>query len=483
MSNSTKIIDTSSHQKDGQNKCPNCGSTDINLNITSGKLKCLYCRTEFDPIKDDKMQSDISQLEGSLIGSGAADISNDDISTITLKCSSCSAEVVIDTNETTQARCHWCRNVLSINSKVPNGAVPDVVLPFKLSKQDARNLIANFVKKRSFFANSKFKKEFTTENIMGVYFPYMIVDLNSHAHLTGLAEHEIRRYTIEVNDRSEMRYDAEVYEVGRDFDLRIKGLSVESNSDKLDFNNKSKTTNIINSIMPFDTENCVQWNANYLKGFTSEKRDINVKELRPYVYNQAKDIAKLSVNDSLKQYDRGVSWKQIDLHLLGDQWKAAYLPIWLYSYQEKKNNKSIIHYVAVNARTKETMGSVPINYGKLFLLSFLIELFSIFCMLNVQLEDGSWIFLTPGFIFFFIFYFKYRNSDKRHIHELETKREVSNLKVFNKYITTKKGLRNSKIEGINNIVSTSGLGLVINKTDFNTVVNNNTINDIMNNNK
>ena len=100
-------------------------------------------------------------------------------------------------------------------------------------------------------------------------------------------------------------------------------------------------------------------------------------------------------------------------------------------------------------------------------------------MLNVELDDGSWIFLTPGFIFFFVFYFKYRNADKRHYHELETKREVNNLKVFNKYIKTNKGLRNSKIEGINNIVSTGGLNSVINKTGLNTVLGNDNISDII----
>ena len=198
-----------------------------------------------------------------------------------------------------------------------------------------------------------------------------------------------------------------------------------------------------------------------------------------YSVKSTTDIAKLAVNDSLRQFDRGVSWKEVDLHLLGDQWKAAYLPVWLYSYHQKRGNKSILHYVAVNARTKETMGSVPINYAKLYILSIIIEILSIFCMLNTDLENGSWVFLTPGFIFFFIFYFKYRNADKRHYHELETKRDVSNLKVFNKYIKTNKGLRNSKIEGVNNIVPTSGLTSVINKSGFNTVIGNDTINNII----
>jgi hypothetical protein len=46
-----------------------------------------------------------------------------------------------------------------------------------------------FVKKRQFYAHPVFKKEFTTENIMGVYLPYMIVDLNGHSKLVGQGEH------------------------------------------------------------------------------------------------------------------------------------------------------------------------------------------------------------------------------------------------------------------------------------------------------
>ncbi len=34
-----------------------------------------------------------------------------------------------------------------------------------------------------------FRKEFTTDNVMGVYLPYMIVDANTHANLKGQGEH------------------------------------------------------------------------------------------------------------------------------------------------------------------------------------------------------------------------------------------------------------------------------------------------------
>lgn len=58
----------------------------------------------------------------------------------------------------------------------------------------------------------------------------------------------------------------------------------------------------------------------------------------------------------------------------GQRWVSAYLPVWLYSYyQEKKDGRSMVHYVAVNGRTGSVMGSVPINYPRLLLTSAAVE--------------------------------------------------------------------------------------------------------------
>ena len=111
---------------------------------------------------------------------------------------------------------------------------------------------------------------------MGVYFPYMLVDVNGHGKFVGEGEHQTRKYYVGSGDKQEARYDADLYHVERDFDISISGLSVESNSDRLNTKASDKTNNIINSIMPFDTENAVKYNANYLKGYTSERRDTNI---------------------------------------------------------------------------------------------------------------------------------------------------------------------------------------------------------------
>ena len=456
--NEPVIVKTDTGQKDGQNKCPKCGSTDITTNIGNGKLRCNFCRHEFEPEKVTGMVEDISQLQGTVMGSGATDIVADTKDVLTFKCSSCGAEVVIDTASATSARCHWCRNTLSVNQQIPNGSIPDVVLPFGITKDAAKAEIEKFVGKRKFFAHPKFKAEFTTNNIMGVYFPYMLVDVNAHAKLMGHGEHQTRMYSRGDGNNKRYYYDADLFYVERKFDLTINGLSVESSSDKLNKNDSSKTTNVINAIMPFDTENCVKYNANYLHGFTSEKRDTNVDQLKDLVNTQSKDIVRFACNDTLKNYDRGVRWSSEELDVKGQQWQAAYLPVWLYSYQQVDGNKKLLHYVAVNGRTKKTMGSVPIHMPKLILMSILVEILGLFAMLAADFDE-SWIFLLAGIIFFAIMYGRYRNAGARHTYERDTKKEMSNLVSVDQFIRSEHGLTNSRIEGCNNTTVNGASGI------------------------
>ena len=450
----TKVVQTDAGAQNGQTKCPKCGATDISP-TEDGKLRCNYCRTVFDPVKVEGLDGDVTELKGNVIGSGAQDIDDSFDSVITLKCSSCGAEVVIDTSEVTHARCHWCRNTLSINQQIPNGSVPDVILPFFISKDDARAEIEKFVNSRKFYANPKFKAEFTTENINGVYFPYMVVDVNASCYFKGRGEHLTRRYTVKVNDHNQTYYDADVYDVSRKFDIAIDDLTIESSSNKLDKSKNDETTNVINAIMPFDLMNAVKWDANYLKGFSSEKRDLNVDQLKDYAEAQSRDVSRFAANDSLEFYDRGVAWETQNIDIKGQQWKAAYLPVWLYSYQEVNGEKKVLHYVAVNGRTKEVMGSVPIHMPKLLFVSFLFELLGVFAMLLVDFEFEI-IFLAAGFVYYFIIYSRYRNKDARHRHELETRRMVSNLEQEDTFVRSNNRQSSSRMIGANN-TSVDGL--------------------------
>ena len=460
ISTDEKIIKTDVGAKNGQDKCPKCGATEITLNERIGKLRCDFCRFEFEPKKVEELESDITKIEGQIIGSGATDIVASTDEVMTFKCSSCGAEVVIDTSSKLQARCHWCRNILSVNEQIPNGSIPDVVLPFSVTKDTAKGDIEKFVGKRKFYAHPKFKSEFNTNNIMGVYFPYMVVDVNSHANFVGKGEEGVRRYVKGSGEDAKTYYDADLYEVEREFDLAIDGLTIESSSDRLNKKSSNKTNNVINAIMPFDIDNCAKYNSNYLKGYTSEKRDINVEDLKNIVDVQAKDIARHKANETLTNYDRGVAWSKEDFYIKGEQWSAAYLPVWLYSYQQVSGDKKVLHYVAVNARTRKTMGSVPIYMPKLIGISAFVEVLGILAMVFTDF-DYNWLFLLSGIIYFLIIYFKYRNSNARHKYERDTKSQMSNLRKVDNYIERRTGLTSSTISGANNnTVNGSGQNII-----------------------
>ena len=369
-------IDTNAVElKDGLNRCPKCGATDIRHKPGSDLLICQYCRNQWHGERVEEQfgfGEGIEELKGRVIASGARDIQADAASLMSFKCTGCGADVTVNTQNAMTARCHWCRHVFGINEQVANGAVPDAVLPFHIKKEDAVARIRQFVDKRKLFALKAFKQEFTPENVVGVYLPYMIVDGNVSADVAGYAQIETRRYTRGSGDKKTTYYDADVYQVQRHVDFTVDDLTLESSTERGNLDTRVNTNNIINTILPFDTKNAVKWNASFLAGFSSEKRDRDVEHLLPRLEDQLLSIARAQVKESVLQFDRGVRWEQERLVVHGTRWVSMYLPIWLYSYHQPGSKGGLLHYIAVNGRTGETMGSVPVQQWKLILAALTV---------------------------------------------------------------------------------------------------------------
>jgi hypothetical protein len=369
-------IDTASTElADGMNRCPKCGATDIRHKPGTDLLVCLYCRNEWEGTRVEEvfgLGDGIDQLRGTVVASGARDIAADAAVLMTFKCTGCGAEVTVNTESAMTARCHWCRHVFGVNEQVANGAVPDAVLPFRIKKDDAVARIRQFVDKRRLFALKEFKEQFTPENVVGVYLPYMIVDGNVSADVAGKGEIKTRQYTRGTGNNKKTYYDADIYQVERHVDFTVDDLPLESSTERGNLDTRANTNNIINTILPFDTKNAVKWNASYLSGFTSEKRNQDVEELRPRLEDQLLSIARAQVEASTRRYDRGVRWEQEQLDVHGTRWVSMYLPVWLYSYHQPGPNGGMLHYIAVNGRTGETMGSVPVQQWKLLLAALTV---------------------------------------------------------------------------------------------------------------
>lgn len=434
--------------------CPKCGGTDLRLDTKTGKLVCSFCKTALPPTPATHTVFFKTEDKNGLIrymSAGSSDIDHEASPLVRVKCESCGAEVEIDTSSEKTARCHWCRNVLSLNKALPSGAIPDIILPFKVDRETAEEYIATYVKKHRFFAHPKFRREFCLDNIIGVYFPYMCIDKKGSAIFSGVGEKNGPNSP--HNNGKKKEYTALVYRVSRSFDAEILGLTIESFSENRNFQNKDRSTNIINSIMPFDVENAEDYRYSFIRDFNVEHRDMDYKNLLGPVHLQTNDIMTHVAYDTTKDlYDRGCCWKNKSIKIEKEIWRTAYFPVWLYSYVDRKQ---FVHFVAVNGRTEETRGSIPINKSKLVAISAFIEIIGIylgFLYLNwyggtssyrtsSSDDDGSklaFVFFSLGFIFYLIQWLRYRNAGAIHHHEEETPTKVSHLVSDDMFLEMKK---------------------------------------------
>lgn len=385
-------------------RCPHCGASDVSTNAKSGQLRCNFCRSEFEA-KSANAQGTLETFEnikGDVVATGASNIIPGEDIVVTLGCPSCGAEVVVNTADDLSLKCHWCRHILTVSHKIPNGAVPDLVLPFKISKTKAIEKMKEWIEPYKASMSAELFGSLKFEELSGVYFPYMITDVKAHSTAYGQGEH--------TKAKDSSGATVEVYSVSREFDLYVDDLTIESSSKRLHQDVAVNSNNVINAIMPFDTENAVAWNANYLRGFSSERRDTNINDLKELVALQSGDIARARMKEMNEQYDRGLRWQKEHLSIKGVNWKAAYLPVWLYSFRNTNANDGRIYYIAVNARTGETDGVLPVK----------------------------------GIVS------EHRVGDKaRHHHEIETRNEIRELVKEDRYLHTRTGVTSSEITGRN----------------------------------
>ena len=365
------VLATPKGAADGLIRCPKCGASDVSIKPKTNTLMCAFCHNEWSEARLDDVMGlsvGIDALKGTTVATAASKI-KDTKALVTLKCTGCGAEVVIDTDHNLTARCHWCKHVLSLNNAIPNGAVPDGILPFTVTRQQAMDSIAGFVNERKTFALPAFSDEFRLENIMGVYLPYMTVDGNIAARLDGVGE--VLTGQRRINNNKQTEYFADSYTVVRTLDLVVDDVVVETASSKADINSEVSTNNIINAILPFEVKNIVRFNAGYLGDtYTSERRDMDVDHAEKFAADHFMTIGRGAVQESISGYTRGVRWEAEQIHVKGSRWTSVLLPVWLYGFVETRKGKQITHYIAVNGQSGATMGSVPINRKKAALLAW-----------------------------------------------------------------------------------------------------------------
>lgn len=330
-------------------KCPNCAAP-LTYDIESGGWLCHFCDSRFDKDEIDKISQSISNEVDSL---GEHDLGSQfytDQEAMVYSCPDCGGRVITEKN-TTATFCTYCHNPTVIAAKLEGDYLPEVIIPFSVSKESAIEKLKEIMKSKAFLPTN-FIKYVENGEITGLYVPYWLFDGRAQFDVVGEAQR--------INIWSDSKYDyqkVDVYSVRRKGYADITMLPVDA-SQKLD-------DRVMDSIEPFDYDNIQKFKMQYLSGYFADSYDKGSQESFNRYQTRAQDAVKSSINQSLSNYNSKQVY-EYNFSFTDQKFSYALLPVWIVSVKHKEQSYSYL----INGQTGKSSGKLPLSMPKC-LLTFL----------------------------------------------------------------------------------------------------------------
>ncbi len=329
-------------------KCPCCGGA-IEFNSSIQKMKCPYCDTEFemDSLKefDQELQNEATEQDNMEweTQAGSQWQEGEDDSLRIYVCNSCGGEIVGD--ETTAATsCPYCNNPVVLMGQFKGDLRPDYVIPFKLSKEDAKEGLKKHMKGKALLPKV-FRSENHIDEIKGVYVPFWLFDADADAR--------IRYKCTKVRCWSDSNYD---YTKTSFFSV-IRGGSVAFDKVPVDGSTKM-ADDLMESIEPYNFADAVDFQTAYLAGYLADKYDVNAEESITRANERIKRSTEQTFASTVEGYT-SVATEHSSVNLHNGKAKYALYPVWLLNTTYKGQKYTF----AMNAQTGKFVGDLPMDKG------------------------------------------------------------------------------------------------------------------------
>ena len=336
-------------------KCTVCGG-DLKFTPELQLWKCEWCDKEHTEADLKGFTKEALDTLDKKVEVKATREETEDGVVLTYKCSYCGAEVVA-TEEVAQTFCVYCQRPITIMSQVSGEFRPEVVLPFKLVKENALEQFKNFLKGKRFLPNA-YRANQNIEKLTGVYIPFWMFDGTVHFDVSGEADiiTSSRQGDYQVTK-------TDTYRFVRAGSLGLKDIPVDASSKTPD--------DIMDSIEPFDFNELKPFATPYLSGFLAERYDVSRDESFIRAKKRMEGSADNKVNASLTRYNR-VRKGRDDKRTEGVKARYGLLPVWMLNsrFQEKD------YLFAMNGQTGKMLGNLPIDKGKAAVFALIVFLCS-----------------------------------------------------------------------------------------------------------
>lgn len=297
--------------------CGSCGSTFPISLMSGGEVKRRVYSFDYDP---NQKREESSQYE----------------------CPACGSKIFAG-REKPLGICASCGNT-NLVKRTNSVVVPDGVIPFEITKDQAGEIFKNFIKTRK-FAPSDLVELARSRKVIGVYNPVWAFDFETQIRYSyvGVKKH------IDQNDHEYSRYYPE------------EKMKEERFSDVLLSGNKQISDHMLSEIGDYDFSKAVPYSNEFVMGFylTDTNRDVHLvyDSFKDNIYASNEREFKRRVEKDFDRVDNFVCetfFKDESFHYLG-------LPIWANHYTYKGKN----YHCYINGQTGKFSGSAPKSVWKI----------------------------------------------------------------------------------------------------------------------
>lgn len=274
------------------------------------------------------------------------------------------------TEETTAASfCPYCDNPTIMPGRLSGGLKPDAIIPFRTSKEDAREAFRKLCKGKPLLPGM-FTQEQRIEKITGMYVPFWLYDCCGNFDGNYNAT-RIRTWS-----------DANYNYTRTEHFLLKRGARADFQGIPMDGSSKMDNT-FMESIEPFDYSQLRSFDMAFLSGYLADKYDVPSEQGKQRIKERVENAIDAQLQSSFLGYATVIPTSR-QLKIEHSKARYALMPVWILNTRYRGK----LYTFAMNGQTGRMTGSFPISpqkcalwFGGIFagvtLLATLVQM--IFC--------------------------------------------------------------------------------------------------------
>ena len=338
-------------------KCPGCGAN-VQFNIEKQTFHCAYCENDYTLETMQEIYNKSQELNAKELEKNEAKNKKKKETETTeqkvidqaesYRCKQCGATIISDEN-TVATFCLYCSNPSIVKEHVENVFAPDLVIPFKVTKEEAVKEFKKWCGKKRLVPDD-FKSIKQQEKMSGLYIPYWLYDVKIDFDFDGTGN-KVRSW-----HSGNYRYTkTDTYKIERQGVIEYQKVPADGSS-KMD-------DTIMKVIEPYNYQELKDFDPSYLSGFFAEKYDEEMEECYKKIQKDITSGTESEIRKTLIGYTSTIFPKKM-MNPNENKTYYSFFPVWILSY--KYNDK--IYQFTMNGQTGKLVGDIPIDKKKVIAL-------------------------------------------------------------------------------------------------------------------